>query len=182
MKRFLFTEIPCLEGESVILKKIVDEDAEGLEDLRKSGDVYRLLPTFLFEQQIEDVHEVIRQMYEGPLYKEEQSLMLGIYPKGTKEFAGIIELYGYRKEYQKISLGYRLRKKYWGQGLATDATKTLLRYLSEETHVEIVTASTLPDNAASANVLTKCGFTLVVDGVGEDWGYPTLLPTDKWIA
>ena len=57
----------------------------------------------------------------------------------------------------------------------------MLGYLFGETDVEIVTASTLPENRASANVLLKNGFTLVSSGFGEDWGYPEFLPTDKWI-
>ena len=37
------------------------------------------------------------------------------------------------------------------------------------------------ENLASANVLRKNGFTLVVHAVGEDWGYENPTITDKWI-
>ena len=55
------------------------------------------------------------------------------------------------------------------------------RYLDEETDIEIITASTMVENLASANVLRKNGFTLVVHAVGEDWGYENPTITDKWI-
>ena len=55
------------------------------------------------------------------------------------------------------------------------------RYLDEETDIEIITASTMVENLASANVLRKNGFTLVVHAVGEDWGYKNPTITDKWI-
>lgn len=179
--KLLFTEIPHLEGERIYLDRITDKDASGLEELRNDEDVYRLLPTFLFEKQLEDIHQVIREMYDGPIYKNEESLHLGIFLKATDEFVGIIELYGYRKEYKKISVGYRLCKRFWGQGIASEAAKTLMKYLLEETDIEIITASTMVENKASAKVLAKCGFVLVVDAVGEDWGYPSPTLADKWI-
>ena len=54
-------------------------------------------------------------------------------------------------------------------------------YLFSQTDIEIITASTMVENQASANVLRKNGFTLVVHAVGEDWGYPEPTIADKWI-
>ena len=39
----------------------------------------------------------------------------------------------------------------------------------------------MSENRASANVLRKNGFTLVVSGAGEDWGYEEPTISDKWI-
>jgi hypothetical protein len=52
--KLLFTEIPHLEGDRIYLDRITDKDASGLEELRNDEDVYRLLPTFLFEKQFDD--------------------------------------------------------------------------------------------------------------------------------
>ena len=52
--KLLFTEIPHREGERIYLHRITDKDASGLEELRNDEDVYRLLPTFLFEKQLDD--------------------------------------------------------------------------------------------------------------------------------
>ena len=60
----LFTEIPYIKTERLVLRKIEETDAEGLSELTHSPDVYRYLPTFLFEQKYEDVHEVIRRLYD----------------------------------------------------------------------------------------------------------------------
>jgi ribosomal-protein-alanine N-acetyltransferase len=37
------------------------------------------------------------------------------------------------------------------------------------------------ENQASANVLKKNGFQMVVHAVDEDWGYDKPTVTDKWI-
>ncbi len=57
----------------------------------------------------------------------------------------------------------------------------MLKYLLEETDIDIVTASTMVENHASAKVLRKNGFSLVAAAADEDWGYPEPTPTDKWI-
>ena len=86
-----------------------------------------------------------------------------------------------RKDIHKISVGYWFLPEYRGKGIASEILGIMLKYLNENTGIEIITASTLPDNQASAHVLMKNGFTLVVFGSDEDWGYEKPLPTDKWI-
>ena len=175
-KKKLFSEIPYLEGERLILKKIEDRDAEGLHELASDPSVYRYLPTFLFEQKYPDIHEVIDKLYTE-CFRE--SIILGIYQDDV--FCGIAEFYGYRDEAHKISVGYRLLQRCWGKGIATDALALMVRYLYDETDIQIITASTMVENKASAGVLLKNGFTLVVSGSKEDWGYPEPTIVDKWI-
>ena len=90
-------------------------------------------------------------------------------------------MYGFRDEIHKISIGYRLAESCWGRGIASETVALMTGYLLKETDIEIITASTMIENKASARVLTKNGFTLVNSGVGEDWGYETPTATDKWI-
>ena len=64
---------------------------------------------------------------------------------------------------------------------ASEALGMMIDYLYNDTDIEIITASTMVENRASANVLMKNGFDLVVHAVGEDWGYEEPTVTDKWI-
>lgn len=96
-------------------------------------------------------------------------------------FYGLAEMYGYRAPIHKISIGYRLLESCWGQGIATEALQLMIRELLMERKIEIVTASTMVENRASAHVLRKNGFTLVAHAVDEDWGYEKPTLTDKWI-
>lgn len=172
----LFPEIPCLKGERVTLKKITAADASGLSELINNDNVYRYLPTFLFERRYADIDEVIAKLYTECL---EESLILGVF--AGDELTGLIELYGLREEIHKVSVGYRFLERFWGKGLASEALSVLIRYLYDETDIEIITASTMVENKASARVLRRNGFDLVVSAVGEDWGYEELTIADKWI-
>ena len=174
----LFSEVPYLQSERLILKRVEQADAEALKAFVNDPLVYRYLPTFLFEQKYEDVHEVIDRLYTECF---QESIILGIYLKDTMAFCGLVEFYGYREEFLKISVGYRLARAYWGQGIATETLRMMLQFLLEETDIDIITASTMVENHASAQVLKKNGFSLVAAAADEDWGYPEPTPTDKWM-
>ncbi len=191
----LFDEIPFLENDKIILKRMEDADARELERMTRSDRVYRFLPTFLYEQKYKDKHDVIRLFYEE-CFPAKEGIFLGIYQKdrsltgeegsGFRDdpglvFCGIAEFYGFRDPVHKISIGYRLLEEYWGRGIASMAVSLMVDYLYEQTEIEIITASTMIENEASASVLRKNDFVLVNSNVGEDWGYPEPTMVDKWI-
>lgn len=176
MKKKPFSEIPTLRGEWITLRKITQADAPSMKELTDSPAVYRYLPTFLFEKKYDDISYVIRHLYDECL---KESLILGAFQ--GDDFCGLAEMYGFRDPIHKISVGYRFLERCWGHGIATQTLELLVKYLYDETDIEIITASTMIENLASAKVLQNNGFNLVVHAVPEDWGYETPTITDKWI-
>ena len=176
MKKKLFSEIPDLRGKRLRLERLTPEHADALQELVNSPAVYRYLPTFLFEKRYPDVRDVIDRLYDECWM---ESIILGIFLDGG--FCGLAEMYGYRDPIHKISVGYRLPERCWGKGIATEALGIMIDYLYHETDIEIITASTMIENQASARVLTKNGFDLVAHAADEDWGYDRPTAADKWI-
>ena len=74
----LFDEIPYLSDERIELKRLVISDALKLKELTDNENVYRYLPTFLFEKQFDDPGEAIEKLYEE-LFRNRESLILGIF-------------------------------------------------------------------------------------------------------
>ena len=190
----LFDEIPYLSNERIELKRIVTSDAVKLKELTDNENVYRYLPTFLFERQFDDPEEAIEKMY-GKLFRNRESLILGIFlregiggsltyegmaseERGT--FCGLAEYYGFKDELHKTCIGYRLLESFWGRGIASGTVALMIDYLYSKTDTEIITASTMIENKASERVLTKNGFIMTSKGIEEDWGYDTPTVTDKW--
>jgi ribosomal-protein-alanine N-acetyltransferase len=173
----LFEKTPYLEGEGITLKAVTLADKDGMQALVDSPAVQRYLPTFLFEQQYDDMEYVINHLYDECL---EESLILGIYQGGA--FCGLAEMYGYRQEIHKVSIGYRLLEERWGKGIATETVRLMTEYLLDQTDIELITASTMVDNKASAHVLEKCGFIRTARNVPEDWGFAEPILTDKWFC
>lgn len=181
MAKKLFSEIPLLEGERIVLGPVVRDDAPALQDLMDNEHVYRYLPTFLFEKQCLDAADAIKRLYGEP-FERKESLILGVREARGGALCGLAEFYGLRDDVHKISVGYRLRESFWGRGLATRSVGLMVGYLYGETDIQIITASTMVENAASARVLEKNGFIRTARGVGEDWGYDQPTIADKWFC
>ena len=176
----VFDEIPFIEREHIIIRKITDADAEELQEMIQSKKVYRYLPTFLFEQQYEDIHEMIRKLYDE-CFAAKESLILAVCRKEDGSFCGLAEYYGFKDAIHAVCIGIRLVERCWGCGIATEAIALMVDYLYTQTDIEIVTASSMIENDACTKALKKNGFSLVKSAAEEDWGYdhPTL--ANKWI-
>ncbi|HAW16375.1 MAG TPA: hypothetical protein DCW41_06720 [Clostridiales bacterium] len=170
----LFPEPPVLQGERLVLRPLGPGDAKALSRFTSQTEVYTYLPTFLYEKRY-GAQKVIENLYDEGL---DESLILGIFEK--ERFLGLGEIYGFRCPIHKASVGYRLLREEWGKGYATETLRLLTKELSSR-GIEIITASTMVENRASARVLQKAGFVLVNSGVDEDWGFPAPTSADKWI-
>ena len=61
----------------------------------------------------------------------------------------------------QIHIGYRLAKKYWGKGLATEAVIGCTKYGFTHKNIESILAIVEPDHKNSIRVLNKSGFKLM---------------------
>ena len=176
----LFDEIPYLEGERVILRKITEEDRETLREMAHSDNIYRYEPTYLLEQQYTDMDQLLRDLY-GEYFEKKQNLFLGVFLKDhPSELCGLAEFYDYRDHLHMVSIGARLREKFWNSGIATEIAKLMSDYLFKETDIEIITASTMVENKVSAHVLEKNGFMSTHAVHKEDWGHDESTEAYRW--
>ena len=176
----LFDEIPYLENDRIVLKRLEDGDAGSLESFVKSDEVYLYLPTYLIEQQ-HDAHTVIRMLYDDCI-RAKDSLILGIFLKDRMQFCGLAEFYDFRDNIHQTCIGYRLAKEFWGRGIASEVVKLMVDHLYNETDIEIITASTMIENGASEHVLEKNGFLKSAGAVPEDWGYDDPTMANIWFV
>ncbi len=177
----LFEEYPYLEDEIIILRKMTLNDVSFLKAMTQEKEVYRFLPTFLYELKYDEKDQVIRKMDEECFFNKE-SILLGIYRKeDPDELAGIAEIYSYKPEKKKASIGYRLRKEYWGRGIATRAAALLKDYILDDRGMSTVTGHVMKENIASAKVLMKNGLINKYPDNWEDWGFDDLVLVDKYV-
>ncbi|MDY6841846.1 MAG: GNAT family N-acetyltransferase [Pseudomonadota bacterium] len=59
---------------------------------------------------------------------------------------------------EEINLGYRLARRFWHQGYATEAVKGVLQYAFDQKHCESVIVIIEPEHTASVRVTEKVGF------------------------
>jgi ribosomal-protein-alanine N-acetyltransferase len=67
-------------------------------------------------------------------------------------------------------LGYRFMQRFWGQGFATEASQTFIRYGFDDLGLERLIAEVDVGNARSFGVLRRLGFTFFKqEGAIETW-------------
>ncbi len=77
--------------------------------------------------------------------------------KSSAEFVGWFMMKPF-EDPKKMEFGYRLMKRFWGQGLATEGSLVMKNYAFSELKLDQLVAVTHPENEASVNVLHKVGF------------------------
>jgi [ribosomal protein S5]-alanine N-acetyltransferase len=81
-----------------------------------------------------------------------------VYLLSTGEHVGCCGLRPYRPEEQIPELGFHLRPHYWGQGLASEAARTVIHYAFETIGAKGLSAGHHPDNTTSKKLLERLGF------------------------
>ena len=56
-----------------------------------------------------------------------------------------------------VEIGWRLARKYWGKGLATEGAQAAMRYGFETLRLREIVAITAPNNVRSRRVMDKIG-------------------------
>lgn len=150
---------PILESERLILRPFKIQDAkETLEfDFRKT-------------KTLNDAKKWIKNSVS------QDSFFLAIFLKEDNKVIGFIELCHLNWwDFKAGEIGYHLNKRYWGNGYATECSRTLIDYCFNKLKFHKVYADTDPDNKASQRVLGKLGFKL--EGIIRD----KRIVKGKWI-
>ena len=87
-------------------------------------------------------------------WKEESAFPWVVIRKKDGELVGMIEL---RIDKLSADLGYVIAREYWGNGYATEITKTIVDWAMAQENIYRIWATCDIENIASARVLEKAG-------------------------
>jgi ribosomal-protein-alanine N-acetyltransferase len=142
-----------IETDRLLLRKFTEDDAVLLYELNLDPEViqYTHDPITDIEHAKKILKEVILPQYS--LYNHGR---WAVHLRSNLEFTGWCGL-KYLPETNEVDLGYRLMKKFWGKGYATEAAIACLRYGFDRLELQRIVGRALPGNLASIRVLDKCG-------------------------
>jgi len=147
--------------------KLINETTRMLIRPLSLGDVPALLD-ILGDPEV--MRHSVRGVYDEPATRKFVEWCLACYAshgvgpwalveKGTLALIGFCGVGPERVgEVEEINLGYRLARRYWGRGLATEAARVVLAYAFEVMAFESVVVIIQPEHAASLRVAEKAGF------------------------
>ena len=124
----------------------------------------------------EDTKEELEWFLDGHPEHPELGLWATVH-KETGKFIGRCGLLPWDIDGKfEVEIAYLLDKSFWGQGLATEAAKGILRYGFETLKLSRLICLIDPENIGSQNVAKRIGMTLErrVDGIAGD-NFPTLI-------
>ncbi len=145
-----------LETKRLILKTHELSDLDNLVALRSDPDVMK----YIGDGTPHTEEQVKRFLRVAILYQEKHGIgFCSVFEKENGEFIGQAGLFhvGYYDEQPDIEVAYRLHKKYWGKGYATELAKALIQWGFQHLSVNKLIAATEPENIASQKVLKKAG-------------------------
>jgi ribosomal-protein-alanine N-acetyltransferase len=151
-----------LETERLVLRLWTGDDAQALWELNEDPEVLKYTGDTNFES-VEAMREFLLQYAQYRNYKMGR---LVVVLKATGELLGWCGL-KYHEEEGYVDLGYRLFKKFWNFGYATEASRVCLDYGFNELGLERVVARADMENAASIRVMQKLGFRFYEKGIEE---------------
>ena len=155
-----------IETKRLILRPFALADIQPSYEMNLDEDVSR----YTGDGGVVSYEEIEKRITENVLgdYEKHGFGRFAVELKSESTFIGFAGL-KYIEDLNEVDLGYRFMKKYWGQGLATEAGIACLDYGFNALNLKKIIALVLPENEASVHVLNKLGFTfqktIIEDGL-----------------
>lgn len=146
---------PILESKRLILRPLSVNDAEHIYNSWASDpEVARYM--------IWDIHESINDTIEWLKIEEaniydDKNYCWGFVLKETGTLIGSGGI-SYKENEGMYQLGYNIMKKYWNQGIATEAGKVILEFAESKLGEKKFLCRHANENIGSMKVMTKLGF------------------------
>ena len=157
---------PRLETERLLLRPLTTNDVESaFSNWTSDPDIAKFMRWELHSNISETFEWLVS---EETLIESDSVYNWGFVLKETGELIGsgglvFIESKG------MYELGYNIMKKYWNQGLTTEAAKVIIDFGINELNQRQFYCCHAKDNPASGKVTTKVGFRYQRDGVYSSW-------------
>ncbi len=143
----------ALVTDKCILRKVKKEDAETMFINWASDPEVTKYTTWNPHENIEVTKTIINHWLEEE--KDPKTIRFIITLKDSGEPIGSIDVVRYIDDSPEI--GYCLSRKYWNQGLMTEACKALIKYLFDIGFTKVLIKAVV-ENIGSNRVIEKCGF------------------------
>lgn len=146
-----------LETNRLILKTPELSDLDNLFALRSDPEVMK----YIGKRGATQTREEVKKFLDLAIpYQEKHGFgFCSVFEKENGEFVGQAGLFhlGFDDKQPEIEVGYRLHKKFWGKGYATELAKALIYWGFQHLSVTHLVGVAYPENLSSRRVLEKAG-------------------------
>ena len=152
----IFSRMPTLETERLILRKLEPSDAADMFDYAKREDVTRYLTWYPHksESATEQYLAYISRLYGAGSFYD-----WAVVDKGSQRMIGTCGFTRFDFRHDSGEIGYVLNPDFWGRGLMPEAAVEVVRFGFENLLLNRIEAKHLTGNEASRRVMEKLGMT-----------------------
>jgi ribosomal-protein-alanine N-acetyltransferase len=144
-----------LETERLLLRRISEADVHEILELRGNPETMKYIPRPVATT-LEEALAHIKMINDK--IEANEGINWAITIKGNPKLIGVIGHYRIQPENHRCEIGYMILPQYNGQGLVTEAVKTVVAYGFDNLQMHSIEAIIDPNNKASERVLQKNGF------------------------
>ena len=150
---------PRLTTSRLELRPFCAADAPRVAELANDEQLSRNLRSFSFPYSLEDATQWIQELPSEWLQGQAAVFAVCLKDEDKDQQSELVGAIGVLLDQQsnRGELGYWIGRSYWGDGIATEASKSILDFAFGQLCLNKVTAESLDRNPASARVLEKLG-------------------------
>jgi [ribosomal protein S5]-alanine N-acetyltransferase len=144
-----------LETERLVLRWFTFDDIDPFNELGTNPEIIRYLGNQPFASL-----EVAKETLNSAPLRDYATYGYGRFACVWKQTGQVVGFCGpkFLPDSGDVDLGYRFLPNFWGMGLATESSLAVIDYARHQLGLRRLVGWVHPDNAASARVLTKLGF------------------------
>ena len=141
-----------LQTDRFILREMTVEDAKDTFELNSDPEVLKYTGDIPFK----DITEARSFLKSYDSYQKYGFGRWAIISKKSNNYLGWCGL-KYDPQIDEYDIGFRLFKKYWNKGIATETAKACIKFGFEHFNIKTIVGRAMIENSASIQVLKKIG-------------------------
>ena len=152
----VFGQFPILKSDTLTLKKVEEHHLDEIYDIYSNDTIFEycgIIP----KHNKATVKSMIGHFERD--FNKRSRIKWGIFTnEDCERVVGIMEAFDFNQKVNMATIGYFLAESQWGQGIAAEATRIVVKFLFEDVDVNRIQAEVMPANERSKRVLLKNGF------------------------
>lgn len=150
----IYGDLPILETERLILRKVTIEDIQDMYLYGSDEEVSKYV-TWNTHETISDTKGFVEFVLNK--YENKQVSPWGIECKENGKFIGTIDFVWWQPNNKTAEIGYVISKDYWRKGLTSEVAKEIIKFGFEKMDLVRIQARCDVENIGSARVMEKAG-------------------------
>lgn len=163
MNQKIFNEFPVLKTNSLMLRRLTEDDADGIYNFYSDLVALKYVPRNMFTEQSEAIEKI---KFFNNLFDEKKGIWWAISFKDKPALIGIAGFFEIEKEANRAEIGYGFLPSTWGKGIGSEVVKALTDFGMNEIKLHKIYAFINPENVSSIKIVGKFGY--IREGLFKD--------------